>query len=199
MNVGPTDSKHTQDIPPGNTVDSSAHGAQEIPTFRQLLNSPKFIYGAELVTTRGYGEYRPLQLRQLPPLFVAYDPARAEISEVAHRNLRALWEAGDQAVVSSMSKFRDLTDQGKEALLKSDWDALGKVMNANYDLRRTIMDIPPENHRMIEVARANGASAHFTGSGGAIIGLYRDEEHYQKLCQALGQIRCTVIKPIIYG
>ena len=156
-------------------------------------------FAKELVTTRGYGEYRPLQLRQLPPLFVAYDPARAEISEVAHRNLRALWDAGDPAVVSTMSKFRDLTDQGKEALLKSDWDSLGKVMDANYDLRRTIMEIPPENHRMVEVARANGASAHFTGSGGAIIGLYRDEEHYQKLCQALGQIRCTVIKPIIYG
>lgn len=156
-------------------------------------------FAKELITSRGYGNYEPLQLKQLPPLYVAYDPARAEISDVTHRNLRALWEVGDPAVVSAMCKFRELTDQGKAALLKADWDALGKVMNANYDLRRTIMNIAPENQRMIDVARGIGASAKFAGSGGAILGLYRDEPHYQKLSKALGEIKCTVIKPIIYG
>ena len=40
-----------------------------------------------------------------------------------------------------------------------------------YDLRRTIMPIAPENHRMVEAARSTGASAKFAGSGGAICGL----------------------------
>lgn len=156
-------------------------------------------FAKELVTTRGYGEYKPLYLKQLPLLYVAYDPARAEISDVTHRNLRAMWEAGEPAVIAAMRKFGDLADQARDALIRSDWDTLGKVMNANYDLRRSIINIAPENHRMVEVARAHGAVAKFAGSGGAIIGLYRDEAHYQKLCQVLGQIRCTVIKPIIYA
>lgn len=155
-------------------------------------------FAKELITTRRYGVYEPLQLKQLPPLYVAYDPARAEISDVTHRDLRAHWEAGDPVVVAAMQKYRELTDQGKAALLKGDWDALGKVMNANYDLRTTIMSIAPENQRMIDVARATGASAKFAGSGGAITGLYRDEAHFQELCAALAKAKCTVIKPQIY-
>jgi glucuronokinase len=60
------------------------------------------------------------------------------------------------------------------------------------------MNIAPENHRMVEVARSTGASAKFAGSGGAICGLYRDGRHYQELVDALGALRCTVLRPMIY-
>src|SRR5947208_10081200 len=39
----------------------------------------------------GYGIYQELRPAKLPPLYVAYDPARAEISDVPHRNLRELY------------------------------------------------------------------------------------------------------------
>jgi glucuronokinase len=120
------------------------------------------------------------------------------VSDVAHRNLRELFNRGDKAVVSAMQTYRDLTDRGRSALLAGDWDELGRVMNANYDLRRTIMPIAPENHRMVEVARGTGASAKFAGSGGAICGLYRDGRHYQELVDALAALRCTVLRPIIF-
>ena len=155
-------------------------------------------FDRELVTKRGYGRYEPLQLRELPPLYIAFDPDRAEISDVPHRNLRALWDSGDSTVVAAMQTYRELTDRGREAMLRSDWDEFGKVMDANYDLRRTIMNVAPENHRMVEAARSVGCSAKFAGSGGAIVGLYRDGRQYQKLCDTLGEIRCTVIRPIIY-
>jgi glucuronokinase len=83
-------------------------------------------------------------------------------------------------------------------MLKADWDELGRLMNANYDLRRKIMNVAPENHRMVEVARSVGASAKFAGSGGAIVGLFQDGTHYQRLSDALAEIRCTVIQPIVY-
>jgi glucuronokinase len=60
------------------------------------------------------------------------------------------------------------------------------------------MPIAPENHRMIEAARATGASAKFAGSGGAVCGLYRDGRHYQELVDAFAALRCEVIRPIIY-
>lgn len=155
-------------------------------------------FDRNLMDSRGYGEYVELCPPRLPPLYVAYDPARAEVSDVPHRNLRELYNRGDKTVIEAMQKFRELTDQGREALMKGDWDELNRVINANFDLRRTIMNIAPENLRMVEVARSIGASAKFAGSGGAICGLYRDGRQYQKLVDALAGIRCTVLRPLIF-
>ena len=155
-------------------------------------------FARELVEGRGYGEYTPVRPPAAPPLYVAYDPERAEISDVPHRNLRQLYATGDPAVVGAMSQFRDLTDRGLTALMAGDWPALGAVMDANFDLRRTIMPIAAENLRMVEAARAIGASAKFAGSGGAIVGLYRDGRQYQQLSDAMAALRCPVVRPIVF-
>ncbi|HSV16113.1 MAG TPA: hypothetical protein VLI90_17765 [Tepidisphaeraceae bacterium] len=155
-------------------------------------------FDRQLMESRGYGEYTPLKPAKLPPLYVAYDPDRAEISDIPHRNLRELYRRGDATVVGAMQKYRELTDRGRAALMAGDWAALGQVMNANFDLRRTIMPIAPENLRMVEVARATGASAKFAGSGGAIVGLYRDGRQYQQLTDALAAIRCAILRPLIF-
>ena len=152
-----------------------------------------------LLQSRGYGEYEELHPPKLPPLYVAYDPRRAEVSDVPHRNLRALYNSGDKTVVDAMRKYRDLTDQGRTALMSGDWDGLGRAIDANFDLRRAIMNIPPENSRMVEVARKSGASAHFAGSGGAITGLYRGDAQYRQLVDALDDIGCTVLRPTIFA
>jgi glucuronokinase len=145
----------------------------------------------------GHGIYEPLKPEKMPPIYVAYDPARAEVSDVPHRNLRSLFEQSDPAVLAAMRKFRDLTDRGRTALLAGDWDELHNVMDGNFDLRCTIMNIAPENMRMVQVARSTGASAKFCGSGGAIIGLYKDGRQYQQLSDALAEIRCTVFRPSV--
>ena len=155
-------------------------------------------FDRKLMEGRGYGVYEPLRPEKLPPLYVAYDPERAEMSDIPHRNLRDLFNRGDATVVGAMQKYRDLTDRGRDALMGGQWDALGEIMNANFHLRRSIMPIAPENLRMVEVARSTGASAKFAGSGGAIVGLYRDGRHYQQLSDALATIRCTVLRPIVF-
>lgn len=154
-------------------------------------------FDRKLLEGRGYGAYEPLTPPKMPPLYVAYDPERAEITDIPHRNLRALFNRGDPTVVSAMQKFRDLTDRGRDALMAGDWDALGRIMDENFDLRRTIMPIEPENLRMIEVARSTGASAKFAGSGGAIIGIFKDGRQYQQLVDAMASIRCAVVRPIV--
>jgi glucuronokinase len=151
-----------------------------------------------LMEERGYGVYEELKPPKLPPLYVAYDPDRAEVSDIPHRNLRELFNRGDPTVVGAMQKYRDLTDRGRAALMAGDWDALHKVMNENFDLRRTIMPIAPENLRMVEIARATGASAKFAGSGGAICGIYHDGRQYQALVDALAAQRCMVLRPLIF-
>jgi len=146
----------------------------------------------------GYGKYEELKPAKLPPIYVAFDPGRAEVSDVPHRNLRGLFNRGDKTVVDAMATYRELTDRGRAALLSGNWDELNTVIDANFDLRRTIMNIAPENLRMVEVARKTGASAKFAGSGGAIVGLYRDGRQYQQLVDALSEIRCTVLRPLIF-
>src|SRR2546421_444360 len=78
---------------------------------------------------RGYGLGEKWRRHKCPPLDVAYDPDRAEVSGIAHSNLRGLFERGDENVVGAMQKYRDLTDRGRTALMAGDWDELHKVAN----------------------------------------------------------------------
>jgi glucuronokinase len=48
---------------------------------------------------------------------------------------------------------------------------------------------------MVELARSCGASAKFTGSGGAIIGIYHGEAMFDALSKSLRSIGSKVIKP----
>jgi len=155
-------------------------------------------FDRKLMEARGYGMYEPLRPQKLPPLYVAYDPARDQISDIPHRNLRELFNRGDAAVSAAIQRFRDLTDRGREALIAGDVDALGRIIDQNFDLRRSIMNIAPEDLRMVEIARATGASAGFAGGGGAVCGLYRDGRHYQQLVDAFASLRCNVVRPIIF-
>jgi len=154
-------------------------------------------FDRQLLESRGYGDYQYLKPNEMPPLYVAYDAERAEISDVTHRNLKALWEKGDPVVVGAMDKLRLLVDRGKSAIDNCDWDELHKVTNENFEIRKTIMPIAPENQRMIDVARSVGVSAKFAGSGGAICGIYHGEKQYQDLVKALGEIKCAVLKPTV--
>lgn len=166
-----------------------------IQTFEGIVHMD---FDRKLIESRGHGEYIPLRPANMPPLYVAFDRDRAEVSDVPHRNLRDLFERGDKTVVDAMGAYRDLTDRGRVALESADWTELGKIVDANFDLRRTIMNVAPENLAMVQAARAAGASAKFAGSGGAICGLYRDENHYRSLVDALAKIRCTVLRPTIF-
>jgi len=46
-------------------------------------------------------------------------------------------------------------------------------------------------------ARKAGATAKFAGSGGAIVGTYKDENTYQELTRTLNAIGVAVVKPKI--
>ena len=50
---------------------------------------------------------------------------------------------------------------------------------------------------MVERARRCGASAHFAGSGGAILGTYPNDAAYARLESELSSIGCRVLRPTI--
>jgi glucuronokinase len=139
------------------------------------------------------GVYESLDPALLPPLYLAYHTRIAEPTEIVHNDLRARYQRGDAAVVEAMEKFADLTVQAKAALLAGDTDSLSRLMDANFDLRRSICRLLPEHVGMIEAARRTGASAKYAGSGGAIVGIYRDDAMLARLRAEIEPLGCRVV------
>jgi len=82
-------------------------------------------------------------------------------------------------------------------LKRGQGDAIGPVLDRNFDIRRRVCCVSDGNIRMVEMARSVGASAKFTGSGGAIVGTYTDEKMYRALEESLQSIDVRVLRPTI--
>ncbi|MGE5646294.1 MAG: mevalonate kinase [Acidobacteriota bacterium] len=152
-------------------------------------------FSKEIMTRQGYGNYEPLDPCLLPNMYVAYRTALSEGTEVFHNNVRERWRAGDPVVVDAMRTWAGYAEQGREALRQRDYETLGRLINANFDLRATIYRISAGNMQMIEAARSVGATSHFAGSGGAITGTYADEAMYGELVEAMKPLGVAVIRP----
>jgi glucuronokinase len=98
-----------------------------------------------------------------------------------------------------MKHLGQLTARGREALLNRDWKRLSALVDENFDTRRRIYKLPGWQVKMVETARRCGASAKFAGSGGAIIGVYRDEAMFKELSDRLAAIGSDTIKPMVTG
>jgi glucuronokinase len=143
-----------------------------------------------------HGNYEPLDPRLLPNVYIAYSTEEGEPTEVFHNDIRGRFNRGEPAVVQAMGRCAALAAQAREALDQGDLERLNRCVNDNFDQRRAIYQLPRGQLAMVETARAVGASANFAGSGGAIVGLYRDEPMFARLEQALGDIGCRVLKPL---
>ena len=148
---------------------------------------------------QGYlcGVYERLDPALLPPLYVAYAAEFGEPTEVVHNDLRGRFNRGDPNIITAMQKFADLAAAGRDAIVDRDYPRLARLMDENFDTRRSICQLHQGHVAMIEAARSVGASAKFAGSGGAIVGTYRDEQMLEDLKTALGGLNCVVLKPQI--
>jgi glucuronokinase len=145
------------------------------------------------------GVYEPLDPSLLPPLYVAYSTDLSEPTEVLHNDLRARYERGDPEVVEAMARFAQWTVDAREAILARNESRLAELLDANFDLRRSICRIAAKHQQMVDRARRAGAPAKFAGSGGAIIGTCPDQATFERLRAALEPIHCRVIRPVIDG
>lgn len=143
------------------------------------------------------GIYEPLDQSLLPPLYVAYNTDVSQPTEVVHNNLRARFQQGDPEVVAAMTRFAELTVEARQAILTGNAERLGKLMDANFELRRSICRLPDRQVEMVQRARHAGATAKFAGSGGAIIGICPNQSTWKRLQAELAPIHCRVIRPQI--
>ena len=164
----------------------------------QMYNGLVFMdFEKSFVEANNYGRYERLDPALLPNIYVAFDPNRAEESGKAHRKVKRLFEEKKPDIVSAMSDFADIAQQGRDALLAGEKGKIPALVNANFDLRDRIFNVAELNRNMVMTARTSGASAKFAGSGGAIVGTYEDEEQFSRLSAALATIGCTTFKPTI--
>jgi glucuronokinase len=154
-------------------------------------------FSKEIMERQGYGNYERLDPALLPKLYIAYRTSLSEGTEVFHNNIRERWRSGDPEVVNAMKTWASYAERGRQALLARDYEELDRLIDANFDLRATIYRISKGNLEMIETARKAGASANFAGSGGAIVGAYKDEEMFGRLQKEMEKIGVAVIRPQI--
>jgi glucuronokinase len=145
----------------------------------------------------GHGRYESLDVTLLPPLFIAYrEDARGQSGGI-HGPLRERFEAGDPEIVEAMAQLATHARDARDALKVGDSEAFGRCVDASFDVRRRIVELDARHVAMVARARLLGASANYTGSGGAIVGACRDGHHRQELLAALREDGATAIVPDI--
>jgi glucuronokinase len=148
-----------------------------------------------LMDSRGYGEYERLDPGLLPNVYLAYRTSLSEGTEVFHTNVRERWNSGDRLVRGAMEEWASYAERGRKALLDGDVTALGKLIDANFDLRAKIYTINMGNLEMIQAARAVGATSNFSGSGGAVTGTFTDDGMFRRLEESYAPLGIKVIRP----
>ena len=164
----------------------------------QAYEHPVFMdFDKSIMDRQGFGKYETFDHRRLQNVYIAYRTDLSEGSEVFHNNIRARFNNGDPQVIDAMKAFARITVSAKTCIETGNLETLNALMDQNFDLRASMYQIDPRNIAMVELARSAGASAKFTGSGGAIIGLYADEEMFGQLTELMSVNKIEVIKPKI--
>lgn len=154
-------------------------------------------FSKNIMIKKNYGHYELLEPSLLPKLYIAYRDELSEPTEIFHNNIRERFNRGEKKVINAMRFWASLTDKVKNCLLNREIEKIGGLLNANFDQRCKIYRISEQNIQMVEKARSTGASAKFTGSGGAIVGTYKDEQMFKQLKKKLHKLNIKVVKPKI--
>ena len=165
----------------------------------QSYNVPVFMdFDRAHMNEYGYGVYKEIELPESLKLYIAFRTDLSEGSEILHGHLREDYENGEPEVLAAMTEWAKLTDEVCKSISDNDSETLHKLIDRNYDLREEVCSsISPKNKLMVRLAREAGASAKFTGSGGAIIGTYKDEAMFDVMKEKLNAEDIKIIKPKI--
>ncbi|MDB4435523.1 GHMP kinase [bacterium] len=154
-------------------------------------------FSQEHFEDKAYGLYEELDISSLPSLYFAYRTSLSEGTEIFHNDIRSRFKRQEPKIMAALEEWADLAEQTRDLLVSGRGSRIGPLLDRNFDLRRETYRLSSGNLAMVEAARAAGASAKFTGSGGAIVGTYEGEEMFSKLKDSLELQGCKVFKPQI--
>jgi glucuronokinase len=102
----------------------------------------------------------------LPPLYVAW---LTEAAAPSHE-----WHAAMRPEREVMATLAQLARDARAALCDGDHERFGRCVDGSLDARARLGPLDPRHAALAEAARACGATANFTGSGGAVVGTLPD-------------------------
>jgi len=152
-------------------------------------------FDRKFMEKNGRGVYEAIDPSLLPNLYIAYKTELGKVSGRVLNTIRTRFDNNDKYVIGTLDKIASLAEQGVEALRNNNHEKLNELMNENFDLRASIMDISRSNMELVNVARSCGASAKFTGSGGSIIGIIQNQQELSTLIDKMKDIGAEVIEP----
>ncbi len=154
--------------------------------FGQMTTDPRF--GVAV------GRYTQLDPGNLPPLFVSYRAEAAEHSDVYHRELRRKYDNGDATTRDTLRQLAALVVEGEAALRWGDSEKLAQLIGKNMRLRRSLAPLSEQQLELVDAATGLDAQSTFTGSGGAIVGAYRDDDHFDLVSSTLDRLGAFTLK-----
>lgn len=166
----------------------------------QAYNHPVFMdFDKGHFNDNPYGKYEKITV-PLNNIYIAYSNRLAKGAAKIHSELLERFEFGDTHVLEAMESWKNLTVSFREALEKDDFDTMNECININFDIRNKLVNLHPEQVELVMLARQSGASSKFCGSGGAIIGMYKDEETLKRLRSDLAKAEVNILLPnIVYS
>lgn len=146
----------------------------------------------------GFGLYEPMDPALLPPVYVAYHDSLAEGTEVTHNDLRSRFNRGEPQVLDGIKRWAELTQQARDLMVAGRGREIGPLMDANFDLRASLIRISSGNRALVETGRRLGAAVNFAGSGGAVVGCFDgDPQRLKRLAAAYAEMGAKLILPQI--
>ncbi len=143
--------------------------------------------------------YEPLSPNGLPTLLLAWRRDAAQDSDDVHRSLRIRFDQGEESVKGAMDELAQLARAARDALVTGDREGFAAAVDGSFDVRRRVLALDKRHVEMVECARAIGASANYSGSGGAIVVACRDQWHLERASSVLKQVGCETLKVQIAG
>ena len=95
--------------------------------------------------------------------------------------------------MQSLAELGELARRARAALKAGDRTQLLRCVDQSFEARQRMLELDPRHVEMIDCARAAGASANYTGSGGAIVAVCPDEAVRERAARALRALGCATL------
>jgi mevalonate kinase len=123
------------------------------------------VYGGTLYFVTGGRVIEPLNIKSLP-LVVGYSGVKADTVNLINKVKESFVNRQDK-LNAIFNGIENLVNQGKEALIKMNWQTLGNLMNKNQDLLKELGVSIEKLDNMIKAALNAGAyGGKISGAGG---------------------------------
>ena len=145
-----------------------------------------------------FGTMEPLHAHvKRHPYVVAHTGTQRDSGSV-HSPIRDRWLRGERKVLDGYNRIARIARDGKRALLREDWEALGELMQENHEIQSGLGGTGAEVNGLIDAALdagALGAKLAGAGHGGAIVALTLNPEPVISALREAGASRILIPEP----